>query len=110
MLSSDISADSLAFDSGGSVTLLQKRSGTVNTVTVRNATNGPLVNRQIEALGGVGLVGTERNWSLNAADVGAAGVQPGDIIDDGTTRWSVLSAGQATLGNRWRCVARAQPG
>jgi hypothetical protein len=106
MLSSDISADSLAFDSGGSVTLLQKRSGAVNTITVRNATNGPLANRPIEALGGVGLVGTERNWSLNAADVGPAGVQPGDTIDDGTTRWTVLSAVQATLASRWRCMAR----
>ncbi len=105
MFPSDISTDSLAFDGGSPVTLNQKRAGTVNLVSVRNATNGPLTNRQIQALGGLNLTGTERNWSLDAADVGPAGVQPGDVIDDGANRWTVASADLATLGNRWRCVS-----
>ena len=108
MFSTDIAADSLAFDGGLSVTLNQKRAGVVTPVSVRNATSGPLTNRQLEALGGVGIVGTERNWSLAASDVGLAGVQPGDVLDDGTNRWTVLSADLATLGNRWRCVTRRQ--
>ena len=108
MLQTDISADSLAFDGGLAVTLNQKRAGTVNSVSVRNATSGPLTNRQIQALGGLGLAGAERNWSLDAADVGPAGVQPGDVIDDGTDRWTVQSADLASLGNRWRCVSRKQ--
>ena len=108
MLQTDISADSLAFDGGLAVTLNQKRAGTVNPVSVRNATSGPLTNRQIQALGGLSLAGAERNWSLDAADVGQAGVQPGDVIDDGTDRWTVQSADLATLGNRWRCVSRKQ--
>src|SRR5579862_2479820 len=108
MLPTDITNDSLAFDGGAAVTLLQKRAGTLNSVAVRNATSGPLANRQIEALGGVSLSGGERNWSLNAADVGPAGIQPGDVIDDGTNRRTILSADLATLANRWRCVARMQ--
>ena len=104
----DIAADSLAFDGGQSVTLNQKRAGTITPVSVRNATSGPLTNRQIEALGEMGIVGTERNWSLVASDVGPAGVQPGDVLDDGANRWTVLSADLATLGNRWRCVTRRQ--
>jgi hypothetical protein len=107
--STDIAADSLVFDGGNSVTLLQKRAGTVNPVAVRNATSGPLTNRQLDSPGAPGLIGSERNWSLNAADVGPAGVQPGDVIDDGASRWTVLAADQATLGNRWRCVTRLQP-
>jgi hypothetical protein len=106
--SSDIAADSLAFDEGQPITLNQNRAGTVTPVSVRNATSGPLTNRQIEALGSVGIVGTERNWSLAAGDVGPAGVQPGDVIDDGAHRWTVLSADLATLGSRWRCVTRRQ--
>ncbi len=108
MQSTDIAADALAFDGGISVTLNQKRAGTVTPVTVRNATSGPLTSRQLEALGSVGVVGSERQWSLNAADVGSAGVQPGDAIDDGTSRWTVLTAELATLGTRWRCVTRRQ--
>ncbi len=108
MLPADIAADALAFDGGASVTLNQKRAGTVTAVTVRNATSGPLSSGQREALGAVGVVGTERQWSLNAADVGPAGVQPGDAIDDGASRWTVLSADLATLGTRWRCVTRRQ--
>ena len=108
MFQTDIATDSLAFDGGWPVTLNQKRAGTVNLVSVRNATNGPLTNRQIQALGDLGLTGTERNWSLDAADVGPAGVQPGDVIDDGANLWSVVSADLATLGNRWRCVSRKQ--
>jgi len=108
MFSTDIAGDSLSFDVGQSVTLNQKRAGVVTPVSVRNATSGPLTNRQIEALGGVGIVGTERNWSLPAVDVGPAGVQPGDSVDDGTSRWTVVSADLATLGNRWRCVTRKQ--
>jgi hypothetical protein len=108
MQATDIAADALAFDGGASVTLNQKRAGTVTPVTVRNATSGPLTSRPRDALGAVGVVGTERQWSLNAADVGPAGVQPGDAIDDGTTRWTVLSADLATLGTRWRCVTRKQ--
>ena len=108
--STDIAADSLAFDGGTIVTLLQKRAGMVNPVSVHNATNGPLTSRQLETGGAVGVVGSERNWSLNAADVGPAGVQPGDVIDDGASNhWSVLAADLATLGNRWRCVTRLQP-
>jgi hypothetical protein len=107
--STDIATDSLAFDGGTIVTLVQKRAGMGNPASVRNATSGPLTNRQLETLGAVGLVGSERNWSLNAADVGPAGVQPGDVIDDGANRWSVLTADLATLGNRWRCVTRLQP-
>jgi hypothetical protein len=106
---SDIAADSLAFDGGIAVMLLQKRAGMVNSVSVKNATNGPLTTRQIESSGALGLVGSERNWSLNAADVGPAGVQPGDVIDDGAQRWSIVAADLATLSNRWRCVARLQP-
>jgi len=108
MFPSDISTDSLTFDGGLAVTLNQKRAGTVNLISVRNATNGPLTNRQIQALGGLNLTGTERNWSLDAADVGPSGVQPGDVLDDGTNRWTVASADLATLGNRWRCVTRKQ--
>ena len=108
MLATDIAADSLSFDGGLTVTLNQKRAGVVTPVTVRNATASPVGRRQSESLGGVGLVGGERNWSLNAVDVGAAGVQPGDMIDDGTNHWTVLSADLATLGNRWRCVTRQQ--
>ena len=108
MLTTDIANDSLLFDGGLTVTLNQKRAGTVTPVTVRNATSGPVSVKQREALGNVGVVGTERDWSLNAADVGAAGVQPGDVIDDGTARWTVLSADLATLGARWRCVTRRQ--
>jgi hypothetical protein len=108
MFSTDIAPDALAFDGGASVTLIQKRAGTVTPVTVRSATSGPLTSRQREALGAVGVAGTERQWSLNAADVGSAGVQPGDAIDDGTSRWTVVSAELATLGTRWRCVTRKQ--
>jgi len=109
MFPSDISSDSLAFDGGVPVTLNQKRAGTVNLISVRNATNGPLTNRQIQALGSVSLTGTERNWSLDAADVGPDGVQPGDVIDDGSNRWTVATADLATLGSRWRCATRKQP-
>ncbi len=108
MFSTDIAADSLTFDGGQSVTLNQKRAGVVTPVAVRNATSGPLTNRQIEALGNVGLVGTERHWSLAAEDVGPAGVQPGDFLNDGANNWTILSADLATLGNRWRCVTRKQ--
>jgi hypothetical protein len=108
MLPTDIAIDSLAFDGGLSVTLNQKRAGTINLVSVRNATSGPLTNRQIRGLGELNLTGTERNWSLDAADVGPAGIQPGDVIDDGADRWTVASADLATLGNRWRCVTRKQ--
>src|SRR6478752_1707197 len=99
MFPSEITPDSLTFDGGLPVTLNQKRSGTVNLISIRNATNGPLTNRQVQALGSVNLTGTERNWSLDAADVGPAGVQPGDVIDDGTSRWTVATADLATLGN-----------
>ncbi len=108
MFPTDITTDSLAFDGGLPVTLIQKRAGMVNPVSIRNATNGPLTNRQIEALGKVNLTGTERSWSLNTADVGPAGAQPGDIIDDGTSRWTVALAELATLGNRWKCATRKQ--
>jgi hypothetical protein len=108
MFATDIAGDSLLFDGGLTVTLSQKRAGTVTPVTVRNATSGPLTTKQREALGNVGLVGTERQWSLNAADVGGAGAVPGDVIDDGTARWTVLSADLATLGARWCCVTRKQ--
>ena len=108
MQSTDIAADSLIFDGGISVTLNQKRAGTVTPLAVRNATSGPLTSRQLEALGGVGVVGAGRQWSLNAADVGSAGVQPGDSIADGTSRWTVLSAELATLGTRWSCITRKQ--
>jgi len=108
MFSTDIAGDSLTFDGGQPVTLNQKRAGTVTPVSVRNATSSPLTTRQIEALGGVGIVGTERNWSLAASDVGSAGVQPGDVLDDGANRWTVVTADLATLGNRWRCVTRRQ--
>jgi hypothetical protein len=108
MFPTDIAADSLGFDGGIAVTLHQKRVGSITPVAVRNATSGPPGNRPIESLGGLGLVGTERNWSLNAADVGSAGVQPGDFIDDGTNRWTIVSADLATLGNRWCCVTRQQ--
>ncbi|MGE5192812.1 MAG: hypothetical protein ACM3U2_09935 [Deltaproteobacteria bacterium] len=108
MFSTDIAGDSLVFDGGIAVTLNQKRAGVVTPVTVRSAASGPLTSRQREALGAAGIVGTERQWSLNAADVGSAGVQPGDSIDDGTSRWTVLSAELATLGARWRCVTRKQ--
>ena len=108
MFPADIAGDSLTFDGGQSVTLNQKRAGVVTPVSVRNAMSSPLTNRQIEALGGVGLVGTERNWDLPAGDVGPAGVQPCDVIDDGATRWTILTADLATLGSRWRCVTRRQ--
>ncbi len=108
MFQTDIITDSLTFDGGLPVTLMQKRAGTVNLVSVRNATNGPLTNRQIQALGSVSLTGTERSWSLDAADVGPGGVQPGDVIDDGANRWAVATADLATLGNRWRCATRKQ--
>ena len=108
MLTSDLAPDPLLFDGGQTVTLLQKRAGTVNTVTVQNATFGPLSTRQVAALGALGLVGTERQWSLNAVDVGPAGVQPGDSLDDGVNRWTILTVSLATLGSRWRCVARMQ--
>jgi len=104
----DIADDSLAFDGGVDVTLCQKRAGMVTPVAVRNATSGPLQRRTIEALSGVGISGAERQWSLPATDVGPAGVQPGDSIDDGTSRWTVVSADLATLGTRWRCVTRQQ--
>ena len=108
MFPTDIAADALDFDGGVTVTLNQKRAGAVTPVTVNSAISGPLSCRQRESLSGFGLVGTERNWSLNAGDVGSAGVQPGDFIDDGTKRWTILSADLATLGNRWRCVTRQQ--
>jgi hypothetical protein len=108
MFPTDIAPDSLGFDGGQTVTLNQKRAGAVTPVSVRNATSGPLSRRQKETIGGFGLIGGERNWSLSAADVGGSGVQPGDVIDDGTNRWTILSADLATLGNRWRCVTRQQ--
>lgn len=108
MLSSDIATDSLAFDGGLTVTLNQKRGGTVTAVTVRVATAGPLNREQRLALGSVGIAGGERYWSMNAADVGNAGVQPGDVIDDGTNRWTVVAASLATLNTRWRCATRQQ--
>lgn len=103
----DMASDSLTFDGGLTIDLLQKRAGTVCRISVRNALQGPLTNRQIEALG-TGLVGAERSWSLDATDVGPPGVQPGDVIYDGANRWTVLSADLATLRNRWRCVTRRQ--
>ena len=106
--SNDIATDSLTFDGGQAVTLNQKRAGAVNSITVRNATTRPLANRPTSALGGVGLIGSERRWCLNAADVGPAGILPGDVIDDGTNRWTVVSADLATLGNRWQCSTRQQ--
>lgn len=108
-LPNDISTDAATFDGAIPVTLNQRRAGMVNAVSGVGATTGPLTNRQSAALGGLGLVGGERNFSLDASRVGAAGVQPGDVIDDGTNRWTVLSAALATLGARWRCVARLQP-
>jgi|SRR5579872_2728916 len=104
----DIATDSAAFDGAIPVTLNQKRSGMVNAVSVSSATTGPLTNGQIEAAGGLELGGTERNFSLDALDVGPGGVQPGDTLDDGTNRWTILSATLATLGARWKCVARMQ--
>lgn len=109
MIPADLVTDPLAFDGGQPVTLLQKRAGGVSALAVRNATSGPVTNRERQALGAVGLVGTERQWSLNAADVGPAGVVPGDCLDDGTSLWTILTADLATLGSRWRCVARRQP-
>jgi hypothetical protein len=108
MNSTDIATDSLTFDGGLTVSLIQKRGGTQTTVTIRVATAGPLNREQRLALGSVGLAGGERYWSLNAADVGSAGVQPGDVIDDGTTRWTVIAASLATLNTRWRCATRQQ--
>ena len=108
MLPSDIANDSLIFDGGIAITLRRKRAGMEDPVVVRNATCGPLSNRQVFALGRIALVGTERSWSLAAADVGPAGVQPGDVIDDGFNLWTILSADLATLASRWRCAARRQ--
>ncbi|HEY3966806.1 MAG TPA: hypothetical protein VGM05_19745 [Planctomycetaceae bacterium] len=108
MLPTDLIPDSLVFDGGQPVTLLQKRAGTSCALPIQNATSGPLTYNQVEALGPLGLVGSERNWSLNATDVGPAGVLPGDFLDDGSNRWTILTASLATLGARWRCVARMQ--
>jgi hypothetical protein len=109
MQPSDLLADPLLFDGGQPVTLLQKRAGTVSAVVVRNAISGPLSTRQLSAPGSLGLVGTERNWSLNAADVGPAGVRTGDCLDDGACRWTIVAVSLASFGSRWRCVARLQP-
>jgi hypothetical protein len=108
MLSPDLTSDPLLFDGGQQVTLSQKRAGTMSTALVRNATSGPLTNQQIASLGGLNLLGTERRWSLNAPDVGPAGILPGDALDDGANRWTVLTATLATLNTRWRCIARLQ--
>ena len=108
MFTRDLQTDFALFDGGQTVSLLQRRAGTADSVTVRNATTGPLVARQFAALGELEITGAERSWSLNAADVGPAGVQPGDLIDDGVSRWLILQASQATLGARWRCITRQQ--
>jgi hypothetical protein len=108
MPSPNLTPDPLIFDGGQLVTLFQKRAGTVITVTVRNATSGPLTNQQMASLGGLNLLGTERRWSLNADDVGPSGILPGDSLDDGANRWTILIATLATLSTRWRCIARLQ--
>jgi hypothetical protein len=104
-----IAPDILAFDGGLSVVLTQNRGGVAQQPKIRNVIQGPLTNRQINALGGIALTGKERNFSLNSVDVGKYGVEQGDIIDDGTNKWSVLMAELLTLGSRWRCAARMMP-
>ncbi|MBS0265645.1 MAG: hypothetical protein JSS02_27180 [Planctomycetes bacterium] len=110
MDSSELAADVLTFDGGRTVTLLQKRAGLIETVTVRGALSSPQSTRQGTSATSLGLVGTTTRWSLNALDVGLAGVSPGDVIDDGTGRWTVLAAVLTGLGSRWRCLTQAQPG
>jgi hypothetical protein len=106
MLTSDLQADGFLFDGGQTVTLLRRRPEGESTVTIRNATSGPVTTRLSEELG---LTVAERSWSLNALDVGSAGVQPGDVVDDGVQRWTMLRVALETMGTRWHCATRRQP-
>ena len=102
----DIATDFLGFDGTIPVTLIQNRGGQKQSLPIRAANQSPLTYSQIQALSGVSLNGKERNWNINATDVGAGGVSPGDQIDDGTNLWSVLLVTLKTLGVRWVCTCR----
>lgn len=104
----DISADHAIFDFGETVTLTQIRSNGNSTATVLNAVNTPLVNSK-QGFGPVTVDGSERQWSLNATDVGAVGIQPQDRFTDAAgNAWRVLSAKLATGDARWMVDARKQ--
>lgn len=105
-LQANIAADCGFFDGVQTVTLIQRRAGTTANRTVNNVTSGALSKRQLQALGGVALTGREKSWSLNVAEVGASGVEPGDTITDAASAINnILTAELATLGTRWKCVA-----
>ena len=108
-LSDEIADDFLDFEGEPvPVTVEQIRpTGTVEA-TVRNATNGPLSRQQLAAMGG-GLVGKLRNWSLNAVDVGSAGIEVGDKLRPASGDvWKVVQSELKTLGTRWACVCQNQ--
>ena len=105
-----IAGDYVIFDGGQTVTLRTVRPDGATSVTIANATNGPLTRKQEAALAGtVSLNGDERSWSLNATQVGSNGVREGDkIIEANSATWTVIATNQLTLDVRWSCVSRKE--
>lgn len=104
----NIAGDYAYFDGGESVELRQIRADGATSVTVANAVNNPM-SRAGLTLAGVDIVGDERQWSLNATQIGSLGVQVSDTFTDAAGDvWRVISASLRTLDTRWLVVARKQ--
>ena len=108
-LDSDVAADFVLFDGGQTVTLTQRRATGETAVVVRNALNGTLSQRQVQALRGTSLDGDDMAWSLNVVEPGPAGVAVGDTLTDADNHaWNVISVERMTLDTRWILVTRKQ--
>jgi hypothetical protein len=104
----DIADDCSLFDGARSVTLRQVRPEGSADRAVAHALPAALT-RDARVATGVSVMGDERTWQLSAAEVGAGGVEPGDLIIDQTgAAWSVVSARLLALETRWCCVCRRQ--
>lgn len=103
-----IAADYTIFDFGETVSLRQIRPEGVTTVSVSNAINGPLTRSQ--ASGGIlAIEGDDRSWSLNATQIGSAGVRVDDTFTDASgNRWRVVSCDLRSGDSRWFVTARKE--
>jgi len=103
---SSIATDLAHLDSMGPVTLRQARANGLAERLCAFALAAP-VARAARPHAGVALVGDEQVWSLDAAEVGPDGVEPGDeIIEASGLVWKVAGAELAALRTRWRCACR----